>query len=262
MSILHMLSYLILVNWICLTMLWLISLKIKDASIIDIYWGFGFVIMSWTGLIINLFFNETTITTSQWLINIMVTIWGLRLSIHLAIRNLGKGEDLRYVKMRERASSNWRFLSYIRVFMFQGFLQMLLMTPIVLVHYYPGQSGMSFLDYFGLLVWAIGFGIEAITDMQLTKFRSNATNSNKILKTGLWRYSRHPNYFGDALQWFAFFIISLNSGYIWGAVGPILMVFIFLKLTIGILERSQTRKRPGYEEYTKSTNVFFPGRRR
>ncbi len=261
MSILHMLSYLILVNWICLTMLWLISLKIKDASIIDIYWGFGFVIMSWTGLIINLFFNETTITTSQWLINIMVTIWGLRLSIHLAIRNLGKGEDLRYVKMRERASSNWRFLSYIRVFMFQGFLQMLLMTPIVLVHYYPGQFGMSFLDYFGLLVWAIGFGIEAITDMQLTKFRSNATNSNKILKTGLWRYSRHPNYFGDALQWFAFFIISLNSGYIWGVIGPILMVFIFLKLTIGILERSQTRKRPGYEEYTKSTNVFFPGKR-
>ena len=261
MSILHMLSYLILVNWICLSMLWLISLKIKDASIIDIYWGFGFVIMSWTGLIINLFFNETTITTSQWLINIMVTIWGLRLSIHLAIRNLGKGEDLRYVKMRERASSNWRFLSYIRVFMFQGFLQMLLMTPIVLVHYYPGQFGMSFLDYFGLLVWAIGFGIEAITDMQLTKFRSNATNSNKILKTGLWRYSRHPNYFGDALQWFAFFIISLNSGYIWGVIGPILMVFIFLKLTIGILERSQTRKRPGYEEYTKSTNVFFPGKR-
>jgi steroid 5-alpha reductase family enzyme len=190
----------------------------------------------------------------------MVTIWGLRLSIHLAIRNLGKGEDLRYVKMRERASSNWRFLSYIRVFMFQGFLQMLLMTPIVLVHYYPGQFGMSFLDYFGLLVWAIGFGIEAITDMQLTKFRSNATNSNKILKTGLWRYSRHPNYFGDALQWFAFFIISLNSGYIWGVIGPILMVFIFLKLTIGILERSQTIKRPGYEEYTKSTNVFFPGR--
>ena len=261
MSILYMLGYLILVNWICLSMLWLISLKIKDASIIDIYWGFGFVIMSWTGLIINLFFNETTITTSQWLINIMVTIWGLRLSIHLAIRNLGKGEDLRYVKMRERASSNWRFLSYIRVFMFQGFLQMLLMTPIVLVHYYPGQFGMSFLDYFGLLVWAIGFGIEAITDMQLTKFRSNATNSNKILKTGLWRYSRHPNYFGDALQWFAFFIISLNSGYIWGVIGPILMVFIFLKLTIGILERSQTRKRPGYEEYTKSTNVFFPGKR-
>ena len=261
MSILHMLSYLILVNWICLTMLWLISLKIKDASIIDIYWGFGFVIMSWTGLIINLFFNETTITTSQWLINIMVTIWGLRLSIHLAIRNLGKGEDLRYVKMRERASSDWRFLSYVRVFMFQGFLQMLLMTPIVLVHYYPGQFGMSFLDYFGLLVWAIGFGIEAITDMQLTKFRSNATNSNKILKTGLWRYSRHPNYFGDALQWFAFFIISLNSGYIWGVIGPILMVFIFLKLTIGILEKSQTRKRPGYEEYTKSTNVFFPGKR-
>ncbi len=262
MSILHMLSYLILVNWICLSMLWLISLKIKDASIIDIYWGFGFVIMSWTGLIINLFFNETTITSSQWLINIMVTIWGLRLSIHLAIRNLGKGEDLRYVKMRERASPDWRFLSYVRVFMFQGFLQMLLMTPIVLVHYYPGQSGMSFLDYFGLLVWTIGFGIEAITDMQLTKFRSNATNSNKILKTGLWRYSRHPNYFGDALQWFAFFIISLNSGYIWGVIGPILMVFIFLKLTIGILERSQTRKRPGYEEYTKSTNVFFPGRRR
>ena len=262
MSILYMLGYLILVNWICLSMLWLISLKIKDASIIDIYWGLGFVMMSWTCLIINLFFNETTITTSQWLINIMVTIWGLRLSIHLAMRNLGKGEDLRYVKMRERASSDWRFLSYVRVFMFQGFLQMLLMIPILLVHYYPGQFGMSVFDYFGLLVWAIGFGIETITDMQLTKFRSNATNNNKILKAGLWRYSRHPNYFGDALQWFAFFIISLNSGYLWGAIGPILMVFIFLKLTIGILERSQTRKRPGYEEYTKSTNVFFPGRRR
>ena len=121
MSILYMLGYLILVNWICLSMLWLISLKIKDASIIDIYWGLGFVMMSWTCLIINLFFNETTITTSQWLINIMVTIWGLRLSIHLAMRNLGKGEDLRYVKMRERASSDWRLLSYVRVLCFRVF---------------------------------------------------------------------------------------------------------------------------------------------
>ena len=259
MNLFVMLGYIVAINWFCLTVVWLVSVKIKDASIIDIYWGIGFIVMAWACLLINLVHNPTSVSISQGVINFMVTIWGFRLSLHLAVRNLGKGEDYRYVAMRKRSVLDFRIFSYFRIFMFQGLLQIIVITPILAMHYYPSEFGLSIFHYLGLAVWLIGFIYETAADIQLVNFRSDPSNHNKVLNSGLWRFSRHPNYFGDVLQWLAFFIFSLQTGHYWGIISPVLMLFIFLRLTIRLLEKPQTNKRPEYEEYVKSTNIFFPG---
>jgi steroid 5-alpha reductase family enzyme len=259
MDFLVMLGFIIAVNWLCLTLVWLISLKIKDVGIVDIYWGIGFVIMAWACLLFNLQGNTSAISQSQWLINIMVTLWGLRLSFHLAARNLGKEEDYRYAAMRKKSAGDFRIQSYFRVFMLQGFLQILIILPVLAIHLYSSAFGLSIFHYLGIALWAIGFVYETVADIQLVNFRSDSSNHKKVLNSGLWCFSRHPNYFGDALQWFAFFIFSLPTGYYWGIISPLTMLFIFLRLTIRLLERPQTNKRPEYEEYVKSTNIFFPG---
>ena len=259
MDFLVMLGFIIAVNWLCLTLVWLISLKIKDVGIVDIYWGIGFVIMAWACLLFNLQDNTSAISQSQWLINIMVTLWGLRLSFHLAARNLGKEEDYRYAAMRKKSAGDFRIQSYFRVFMLQGFLQIVIILPVLVIHLYPSAFGLSLFHYLGIVLWAIGFVYETTADIQLVKFRSDSTNHNNVLNTGLWRFSRHPNYFGDALQWLAFFIFSLPTGHYWGIISPLMMLFIFLRLTIRLLEKPQTNKRPEYEDYVKSTNIFFPG---
>tara|TARA_B100001146_G_scaffold35368_1_gene28753 strand:- start:1170 stop:1964 length:795 start_codon:yes stop_codon:yes gene_type:complete len=253
------LGFIIAVNWFFLTLVWLISLKIQDVGIVDIYWGIGFVIMAWACSLINFQVDPSAISESQWLINIMVTIWGLRLSFHLAVRNLGKEEDYRYAAMRKKSAVDFRIQSYFRVFMFQGLLQILVITPVIAIHYYPSEFGLSIFHYLGLAVWLIGFIYETAADIQLVNFRSDPSNHNKVLNSGLWRFSRHPNYFGDVLQWLAFFIFSLQTGHYWGIISPVLMLFIFLRLTIRLLEKPQSNKRPEYEEYVKSTNIFFPG---
>ena len=143
--------------------------------------------------------------------------------------------------------------------MLQGFLQILIILPVLAIHLYSSAFGLSIFHYLGIAFWAIGFVYETAADMQLVNFRSDPRNHNKVLNSGLWRFSRHPNYFGDALQWFAFFIFSLPTGYYWGIISPLMMLFIFLRLTIRLLESPQTNKRPEYEEYVKSTNIFFPG---
>ena len=259
MNLFVMLGYIVAVNWFCLTVVWLVSVKIKDASIIDIYWGIGFIVMAWACLLINHMHNPTSVSLSQWLINFMVTIWGFRLSLHLAIRNLGKGEDYRYVAMRKKSALDFRIFSYFRIFMFQGLLQIIVITPILAMHYYPQELGLGFFNYLGLALWGVGIVYETVADVQLVNFRSNPINQNAVLNSGLWRYSRHPNYFGDALQWWAFFVFSLQTGHYWGIIGPILMMFIFLRLTIKLLEFPQTKKRPDYKEYINTTNIFFPG---
>ena len=147
MDFLVMLGFIIAVNWLCLTLVWLISLKIKDVGIVDIYWGIGFVIMAWACLLFNLQGNTSAISQSQWLINIMVTIWGLRLSFHLAARNLGKEEDYRYAAMRKKSAGDFRIISYFRVFMLQGFLQILIILPVLAIHLYPSAFGLSIFHY-------------------------------------------------------------------------------------------------------------------
>jgi len=189
----------------------------------------------------------------------MVSVWGLRLTYYLARRNLGHGEDYRYTKMRNASKRDWRIVSYFRVFMLQGALQAIISCPIILIFSRNLNSESSSLIVLAIIFFIMGFLFESIADQQMKKFKSDPNNSSKIMNKGLWKYSRHPNYFGDFLQWFAIFVLSLSTGSFLGVAAPAMMLFIFFKLTIRLLEKPQSKKRPGYNQYIDQTNMFFPG---
>ena len=256
-----MIGSVIFINWFCLSLLWSLSLKIKDASIIDIYWGFGFCVIAWSCLLF-MYLDGSPISTNQWIMSVLISIWGLRLTFYLAQRNIGQGEDYRYVKMRNASKKDWRLVSYFRVFMFQGLLQVIISAPIFIIFSVGDQIQSNAMTITSIIVFSIGLFIESISDQQMKEFRSDPANANKIMNVGLWQFSRHPNYFGDFLQWLAVFILSLNTATFWGILAPLMMLFIFLKLTIRILENAQIKKRPEYSDYIESTNMFFPSFRK
>jgi len=212
-----------------LTGLWLVSLVIKDASIIDIFWGFGFVIVAWFYAYQN---DLATMGLREKILLAMVTIWGLRLTIYLAMRNLGKGEDYRYAQWRKDNGAKWWWLSFIRVFALQGFL-----LWIISATYLPSFSinaEMGILEYVGVLLWA--------------------------MNTGVWRYTRHPNYFGDATIWWGFFLFALAHPQGWMFVFcPIVMTFFLLKVSgVAMLEVKLKKSKPQYAEYIRTTSSFIP----
>lgn len=235
-----------------MTTLWGLSLLIKDASIVDIFWGTGFVLVAWA---YSIFIGATS--ARQWLILVLVTIWGLRLTLHLAKRNLGKGEDYRYQKWRSEEGARWWWLSYIRVFLFQGVIMWVVSLPLLGAQFMA--SDLNLLDYFAVFVWMIGFIFEAGGDWQLTQFRSNPDNKGKVLQSGLWRYTRHPNYFGDAVQWWAFYLIALSAGAWWTILSPLIMTFLLMRVSgVTLLESSLKKRKPEYQAYIDRTSSFFP----
>jgi len=238
-----------------LTGLWLVSLVIKDASIIDIFWGFGFVIIAWFYAFQN---DLGMMGTREKLLLAMITIWGLRLTIYLAMRNLGKGEDYRYAQWRNDNGEKWWWLSFIRVFALQGFL-----LWIISATYLPSFSitaEMGILEYVGVLLWMIGLFFEAVGDYQLAQFKKNPNNKGKVLNTGVWRYTRHPNYFGDATIWWGFFLFALAHPQGWMFVFcPIVMTFFLLKVSgVAMLEVKLKKSKPQYAEYIRTTSSFIP----
>jgi steroid 5-alpha reductase family enzyme len=239
-----------------MTLLWLVSLRIKNASIVDILWGAGFVISGW----VYYFLTPEGFAGRKLLLMGMVTIWGLRLSIHIARRNIGKGEDYRYRKWREENGAKWWYLSYVRIFLLQGLLMWVIGLPLLAAQYYPQPNRLIWLDYLGLVLWAIGFYFEAAGDWQLKRFRADLANKGKVLNSGVWRYTRHPNYFGDATQWWAFYLLALAtvSGW-WTFISPLIMS-LFLRYVSGVtlLEKSLKESKPGYAEYMETTNAFIP----
>lgn len=239
-----------------MTLLWLVSLRIEDASIVDIFWGTGFVISAW---VYYLLAPDGYIPRKLLLVGI-VTIWGLRLSIHIGQRNLGKGEDFRYQKWRQENGERWWYLSFTRVFLLQGALMWVIGLPLLAAQYYPTPERLTWLDWLGLGVWVVGFYFEAIGDWQLARFKADPRNKGKLLMSGVWRYTRHPNYFGDAAQWWGFYLIALATGSGWWTViSPVLMTF-FLRFVSGVrmLEKSMKDAKSGYKEYVESTNAFIP----
>lgn len=245
-----------LVIFSLMTLLWLLSLAMKDASIVDIFWGTGFVISGW----VYYFLAPEGFPARKLLLNGLVTIWGLRLSIHLALRNLGKGEDFRYRKWREQFGERWWYLSYVRVFLFQGFLMWLIGAPLLAAQFYPGPNRLTWLDGLAVLVWLVGLFFEAVGDWQLARFKADPDNKGKVLRSGVWRYTRHPNYFGDAAQWWGFYFFALATGGGWWTIFSPAIMSIFLRSVSGVtlLEKSLKDSKPGYRDYVKSTNAFVP----
>lgn len=239
-----------------MTILWVVSLILRNASIIDVFWGLGFVISDWFFFA----FTPEGFFQRKILVSTLVTIWGLRLSLHILLRNWGKPEDFRYHKWREEEGSSWWWKSLLRVFLLQGFLIWIISIPLLVGQISPSPSQFTWVDGLGLAVWMVGFFFEAAGDWQLKRFKSNPENKGKVLSGGVWRYTRHPNYFGDAAQWWGYYLIAAAtfSGW-WTIYSPIIMTFFLIKISgVAMLEKSLVNSRDGYHEYINTTSSFLP----
>jgi steroid 5-alpha reductase family enzyme len=238
-----------------MTLIWLASLLRRDASIVDIFWGLGFVLLNLLYYLIGPGYSGR-----QVFLLIIVTIWGLRLSTHILLRNWGRGEDKRYQNWRQEDPEQFWWKSYFRVFILQGILMWIISMPLLIAQYRANPAQLTGLDILGLLLWCMGFSFEAIADWQLTRFKTNPDNRGKVLRTGLWAYTRHPNYFGEATLWWGYFLIALATP--WGFLtlfSPILMTFLLLRVSgVTLLERDLKDTKPQYADYIESTSAFFP----
>lgn len=234
--------------------IWLVSIAIKNASIVDIAWGFGFVLVAW---VVRL--QGDTNTTRQWLLVALTTIWGLRLTAYLFVRNHGQPEDYRYQAMRRRHGSRFPIVSLATVFAFQGLMMWVVSLPVQLGQV-SDTPDVGLLGIIGVGVWTIGIFFEAVGDYQLARFKSDPANAGTVMDRGLWRYTRHPNYFGDACVWWGLGLIAAETGVgAWGLIGSTVMTILLVRVSgAALLERSLRKRKPGYEEYVARTSSFVP----
>lgn len=233
-----------------MTFWFVVSVILQRNDIADVAWGLGFL------LIAALTFQN--VTARSILINALVTIWSLRLAVHIAVRNRKKSEDYRYAEWRKSWGTLFYLRSYMQVYLLQGAFMLIIAAPIVISNSDNGNS-MGVLSGIGCIVWIIGFLFEAVGDYQLSKFIRNPTNKGKVLDTGLWKYSRHPNYFGEVTQWWGLWIISLSaSNSVLGIIGPLTITVLILFVSgVPLLERKRAGD-PLFETYKRKTSVFFP----
>jgi steroid 5-alpha reductase family enzyme len=238
-----------------MTLLWLISLVLKNSSIVDIFWGTGFVIVTWAAFLLT----PEGFLTRKLLLNVLVTIWGLRLTLHILLRNWGKPEDFRYQVWRKEAGQSWWWRSLFKVFFLQGVILWIVAAPLLAAQIMEQPPQLTWLDYLAILLWLIGFFFEAAGDWQLAQFKANPANKGKVMQTGVWRYTRHPNYFGDAAQWWAYYLIAAAAGAWWTIFSPIIMTILLVRVSgAALLEKSLKEDKPGYKEYIESTSEFIP----
>jgi steroid 5-alpha reductase family enzyme len=244
-----------LVILVCVTTLWLASIRLRDASIVDVFWGTGFALVAWTVLL-----GTPDPTPRAWILVLLTTFWGLRLSLHIGVRNRGKGEDPRYRAMRENWGGRFRWVSLFTVFILQGALILLISMPHQVAIPADTPRGLGPMDLLGVLLWITGFLFEAVGDRQLTRFKADPGNAGRVLDTGLWRYTRHPNYFGDAVLWWGYYFLAVSVPWGWVTLpAPLVMTWLLTRVSgVPLLERDMAARRPGYAEYVRRTSPFFP----
>ena len=238
-----------------MTVLWLVSLALRNSSIIDIFWGAGSVFSGWVYYALTLDGSPAR----KLLLMALVTIWGLRLSFYILYRNWRKPEDYRYQKWREEAGQSWWWRSFIKVFLLQGFFMWIISVPLLAAQYPALPVSLGLLDYLGAALWGYGFFFESLGDLQLARFKSNPANKGSLLDKGVWRFTRHPNYFGDAAQWWGYYLVALSAGGWWSIFSPVFMTYLLVKVSgVALLEKSLKNAKPGYEEYVRRTSPFIP----
>lgn len=244
-----------LVIMIMMTILWIVSIYLKNASIVDLFWGFGFVITTFF-----YFFNTDGNSLRKLILLLLVFIWGLRLSIYLTWRNYPKGEDFRYQAFRKKyGEKRYWWVSFFQTFLLQGVLMWLISAPLLGAQFYGAEKVPGILDFAGIFLWIIGFMFETGGDIQLAKFRSDPANKGRVLDKGFWKYTRHPNYFGDSAVWWGYGLICISAGSFLPVMGSILMTALIIKVSgVALLEKSLIEKKPQYKEYIEKTSAFFP----
>ena len=241
-----------------MVLLWVVSVLRRDASIVDSFWGAGFVLIAGVGLLWSWPSSSRVL-----ILTVLTSIWGLRLSLFLVRRNWGHAEDHRYAAMRAHHGSRFWWMSLFTVFLLQGVILWLVSLPIQVAAVNNLPSALGWLDALGILVWMVGLFFEAVGDAQLARFKADPDHAGRVMDRGLWRYTRHPNYFGDFCVWWGLYLIAAAGGATWTAASPLLMSFLLLKVSgVSLLERTITGRRPEYAAYRARTNAFFPGPRR
>ena len=233
---------------------WVLSVSIKNASIVDIVWGTGFVVVAWVSYAVG-----DGDDTRRIVIAALVTLWGLRLAGYLAKRNLGHGEDYRYRAMRKHWGPRFPIVSLVTVFLLQGVLMWIVSIGVQLGQV-PDSPTFGPIGTMGILVWLVGLAFEAIGDLQLARFKADPANAGKVMDKGLWSLTRHPNYFGDSLVWWGIAIVAAESGLgAWGFVGAAVMNFLLVRVSgVALLEKSLSKRKEGYAEYVARTSAFLP----
>jgi steroid 5-alpha reductase family enzyme len=250
---LNFLLYSAICVFLYMSLIFILAWIKKDNSIVDIAWGIGFILVA-----MLTFFLETAFVTRHVLATALILIWGARLATYIAIRNRGRGEDFRYAQWRKDWGKWFFFRSFFQIYMLQGFLLLIISYPVMLINH-SNEAGIEFLDILGLIIWLEGFFFEAMGDHQLSRFKRKAKNKGKIMTQGLWRYTRHPNYFGETAMWWGIFLIALSVKNGWTAiVSPLLITFLLLKVSgITMLEKKYVGNKE-FEEYAKRTSAFLP----
>ena len=235
------------------TLVWAVSIRRRDASLADIWWGSGFVVLAWLYYVL---FDGAGVRPTT--VALLVTAWGTRLAVHIASRH--RGEDPRYRAMRDAHGPAFWWRSLFTVFWPQATLMWLVALPLLLSARGGGPASIQPTDVIGLGLFALGFSFETIGDWQLARFRRDPANRGRVLETGLWRYTRHPNYFGDATLWWGLFLLTTAAPGAWLTVGsPLLMTVLLLRVSgVTLLEPRLTAAKPGYADYVRRTSPFIP----
>jgi steroid 5-alpha reductase family enzyme len=254
-SVISLLIFNLALVLVVMFLVWLQSLRLEDVSIIDIAWGASGALLAISSFALTDGFLPRKILLSS-----MTVVWGFRLAIHIGRRKRGKGEDFRYAAMREKDPRRFPARSLVTVFFLQAVLIWIVTLPAQIAQRPEVPSSLTILDFFGLGVWLAGFLFETVSDRQLKRFLADPSNQGQVMDRGLWRYSRHPNYFGDALVWWGIFLVAAATPNGWLTVlSPILMTFLLTRVSgVPLLDEALAERRPGYREYMARTNSFFP----
>jgi steroid 5-alpha reductase family enzyme len=243
----------------CVLVLWLLSIRLKDVSIIDIFWGPAFGVVAAVGWLLS---DGHGVHDRRVLVTVLTIVWAARLGLYLWSRNHGKGEDPRYTAaFRARYTTNLHWHTLTKVFLLQGTLVWLISMPVQLAQYLVTPPELGIPAYGGALLWLVGFSFEAISDWQLARFKADPANRGRVMDRGLWRYSRHPNYFGNACLWWGLWLIACDHWIgLLTVFAPLLMTHFLLNVTgKKLLEKRMSRARGAeYAAYVARTPGFFP----
>ena len=246
----------LLVLTAAMTCTWLLSLALRDASIIDPFWGAGFVLVT---LFVLASAPPAQLLGRSSLLTLLTTAWGLRLSAYLLWRNWGHDEDRRYRAMREHHGERFWWVSLLTVFLLQAVILWVVSLPIQVAIVNAERTPLHMLDVAGSVVWAIGLLFEEVGDYQMARFQADPQNAGRVMDRGLWRLTRHPNYFGDFCVWWGLYMIAAAGGNAWTIFSPLLMSILLLKVSgVTLLEKNITDRRPDYAAYQARTSSFIP----